>query len=168
MPYNGASIILLIKFLPMPYSIFLPDETATLQLGQRCASLFQAPTVIYLQGDLGAGKTTFVRGFLRGLGYLGNVKSPTYAVVESYQLPEKNIHHFDLYRFSYPEEWEDAGLDELFQENSICLIEWANQGGDYVPKANWIIDFQHQKEGRCCQILPQHSTQQQELTLWQK
>lgn len=151
-----------------PYSVFLADEEATLQLGARCAHLFRAPAVVYLQGDLGAGKSTFVRGFLRALGYLGAVKSPTYAVVESYQLPEKNIHHFDLYRFAYPEEWEDAGLDELFQADSICLIEWPEQGGDYVPKADWCITLQRKENGRLCQITPQQTSQQQEFALWQK
>lgn len=151
-----------------PYSLFLPDEQATLHLGERCADLFQSPSVVYLQGDLGVGKTTFVRGFLRGLAYLGAVKSPTYAVVESYVLPEKNIHHFDLYRFSYPEEWEDAGLDELFDSRSICFIEWPNQGGEYVPKPNWVVSFQTENNGRFAHICAQNETEQQDLTLWQK
>lgn len=83
-----------------------------------------------------AGKTTLTRGLLRGLGYQGVVKSPTYAIVESYQLNQFTVHHFDLYRFASPNEWEDAGLDDLITNDSICLIEWPQQGGEWVPAAD--------------------------------
>ena len=112
-------------------SRFLANEAATLDLGEAWSSRLNAPLVIYLEGDLGAGKTTLTRGILRGLGHRGPVKSPTYAIVESYPLKPFTLHHFDLYRFTTPEEWEDAGLDELFSANSVCLIEWPQQGGIY-------------------------------------
>lgn len=132
--------------------LFLADEAATLALGRRAAKHICAPAVVYLHGNLGAGKTTFVRGYLQGLGHQGAVKSPTYAVVESYPLPDTTVHHFDLYRFAAPEEWEDAGLDELFAEPAICLIEWPQQGGSYVPAANWHIAFSTDGNGRRCRI----------------
>lgn len=132
--------------------LFLADEAATLALGRRAAAHIRMPAVIYLHGLLGAGKTTFVRGYLQGLGYQGAVKSPTYAVVESYMLPETAVHHFDLYRFAAPEEWEDAGLDELFAEPAVCLIEWPQQGGSYVPAADWHITLSAVENGRLCRI----------------
>lgn len=151
----------------MSYSYFLANEADTLAFGARCTTLFVAPATVYLNGDLGAGKTTFVRGLLQGLGHQGAVKSPTYAVVESYTLPEKNIHHFDLYRFATPEEWEDAGLDELFEANAICLIEWAQQGGNYVPDADWILNFERQVDGRQVTLLPIGEQQRQRAEQWQ-
>lgn len=151
----------------MSYSEFLPDEQATLAFGARCAKLFRAPATLYLHGDLGAGKTTFVRGLLQGLGYAGTVKSPTYAIVESYRLPEIQVHHFDLYRFASPEEWLDAGLDELFDERSLCLIEWPSQGGEFVPPAQWHLYLTQENEGRSAVLSAQNPQQQQELTTWQ-
>lgn len=150
----------------MPYTQFLADETATIQFGRQCAALFRAPAIVYLNGDLGAGKTTFTRGLLRGMGHTGTVKSPTYAIVESYTLPEITINHFDLYRFSTAEEWEDAGLDDL-TPNSLCLIEWAQQGSDYVPAPDYIIEFTHQDNGRQCIIHAQTPNAQKELAQWQ-
>ncbi|MDO4434514.1 MAG: tRNA (adenosine(37)-N6)-threonylcarbamoyltransferase complex ATPase subunit type 1 TsaE [Alysiella sp.] len=153
------------------FSVFLPNEVATLALGARCAALLCAPATVYLQGNLGAGKTTFVRGLLRGLGHQGAVKSPTYALVESYRLPESNqtIHHFDLYRFHSPEEWEDTGLVELFQEQALCLIEWSEQGGNCVPRADWLIELVRENDGRRCTItLANPNTKlQQAFSQWQ-
>ncbi len=140
------------KMIDMHYTQNLADEAATLALGQKAAQTLQAPLVIYLQGDLGAGKTTFTRGLLRGLGFAGSVKSPTYAIVESYELSCVTINHFDLYRFASPEEWHDAGLDDLFAEDAIHLIEWPLLGGDYVPQADIVMTFTVQGEGRLCTI----------------
>lgn len=151
----------------MQHSQFLPNETATLALGERTASLFRAPCVIHLQGNLGAGKTTFTRGLLRGLGHTGAVKSPTYAIVESYSLPQTTVHHFDLYRFTSPEEWFDAGLDDLIP-NSIVLIEWAQQGGEYTPTPDYIIHLEPHHSGRQCTIQACTPNAQKELTQWQK
>ncbi len=151
----------------MPYTQFLPDEAATLALGERTARLFRAPAVIHLQGNLGAGKTTFTRGLLRGLGHTGAVKSPTYAIVESYALAQTTVHHFDLYRFTSPEEWFDAGLDDLIA-NSIVLIEWAQQGGEYTPAPDYIIHLESHNNGRQCTIRACTPNAQKELTQWQK
>ena len=158
-----------------PLSLFLADEAATLACGHALAGCLKAPLVVRLDGDLGAGKTTLVRGLLRGLGHSGAVKSPTYTLVESYPLPQHSltVHHFDLYRFSHPDEWEDAGLDELFQPHSICLIEWPQQGGAHVPAADMDIALAHADHGRHL-TLTTHSKHAQaclhnlDLSIWQK
>ncbi|EGV36335.1 ATPase with strong ADP affinity [Neisseria weaveri ATCC 51223] len=131
---------------------FLADEEATLAFGGSLATVLDAPLVIYLQGDLGAGKTTFTRGLLRGLGHAGSVKSPTYAIVESYPLSGKTVHHFDLYRFTAPQEWEDAGLDDLLTEDSVCLIEWPQQGEGFAPAADLSVRLENVENGRSCSV----------------
>lgn len=151
----------------MHHTRFLPDEAATLAFGERTASLFRPPVVIHLQGNLGAGKTTFTRGLLCGLGHTGAVKSPTYAIVESYALPQTTVHHFDLYRFTSPEEWLDAGLDDLIP-NSIVLIEWAGQGGEYAPAPDYIIQLEPRDNGRQCTLQACTPAAQKELDQWQK
>lgn len=149
-----------------PIIRILPDEAATLALGQSWAQSLAAPLTVYLQGELGAGKTTFTRGLLRGLGHTGAVKSPTYAIVESYPLAGLTLHHFDLYRFSTPEEWEDAGLDELFDGNSVCLIEWPQQGGGFVPPADITATLAHSETGRMCTLTAHTPKGQQSLEAW--
>lgn len=138
-------------------SRFLADEEATLALGASWAKSLSAPLVVYLQGDLGAGKTTFTRGLLRGLGHQGAVKSPTYAIVESYPLTGFTLHHFDLYRFSTPEEWEDAGLDDLFDGQNVCLIEWPQQGDEFTPAADITLSLNHAEHGRTV-VFTAHTT----------
>ncbi|WP_369432376.1 tRNA (adenosine(37)-N6)-threonylcarbamoyltransferase complex ATPase subunit type 1 TsaE [Snodgrassella alvi] len=132
--------------------IFLADENDTLKLGERFAQLISPPLIIWLEGDLGAGKTTFTRGFLNALGYNGAVKSPTYNIVETYPFKGFNLHHFDLYRFQNPEEWLDAGLDELITADSIILMEWPQLGGDLAPPADIILNITIKSSGRTVQI----------------
>lgn len=88
---------------------------------------------MWLDGDLGAGKTTLVRSLLRGLGHSGPVKSPTYTLVEVYVISSIYWYHFDFYRFNEPEEFDDAGLGEYFREDSVCLVEWPEKAAGYVP-----------------------------------
>ncbi|WP_370578991.1 tRNA (adenosine(37)-N6)-threonylcarbamoyltransferase complex ATPase subunit type 1 TsaE [Snodgrassella alvi] len=132
--------------------IFLADENDTLKLGERFAQLISPPLIIWLEGDLGAGKTTFTRGLLNALGYNGAVKSPTYNIVETYPFKSFNLHHFDLYRFQNPEEWLDAGLDELITADSIILMEWPQLGGDLAPPADIILNITIKSSGRTVQI----------------
>lgn len=150
----------------MANSLFLADEGATLTFGKSWAHILPKAITLYLAGDLGAGKTTFTRGLLRGMNYLDTVKSPTYSIAESYFLPQNTIHHLDLYRFSNPEEWEDAGLDELFEDNSIRLIEWAQLGGEFVPAADLIFEFSAHNNGRLCIIQPKSALGTWSLDLW--
>ncbi len=116
----------------------LDDEAATLACGARFAKIVQSGLVVYLHGDLGAGKTTFVRGVLHGLGYVGKVKSPTYTLVESYHILINKVfnctfYHFDLYRFIDENEWEAAGFRDYFNLQSVCMIEWPEKAEHVLP-----------------------------------
>ena len=160
------------------HQIDLKDEAATLEFGARLATAtFCEPTAsgamapagkgvphlggtIYLQGDLGAGKTTLSRGFMRAFGYTGAVKSPTYTLVEPYEFELCNIYHFDLYRLVDPEEVAYLGTDEYFADSNLCLIEWAEKGAKWLPAADLVIDIADQGTGRrlTCQSLTDKGT----------
>jgi tRNA threonylcarbamoyladenosine biosynthesis protein TsaE len=133
--------------MPDHKSITLPlaDEAATLSLGAQLGNALwndQAPgLVIYLEGDLGAGKTTLVRGLLRGLGYREKVKSPTYTLVEEHHVGGLDLFHFDFYRFTRPEEYLDAGLDEYFAGAGICLVEWPGNAAPYLAPADLTVSL---------------------------
>jgi tRNA threonylcarbamoyladenosine biosynthesis protein TsaE len=126
----------------------LPDEAATLAFAARFASVLEPGLVITLQGDLGTGKTTFTRGLLAGLGYRGRVKSPTYTLVESYPFNRFTVHHFDLYRFADPEEWDDAGFREYFGTDTVCLVEWPDKARDLLPPADLELTLEVSGTGR--------------------
>jgi tRNA threonylcarbamoyladenosine biosynthesis protein TsaE len=104
--------------------------------------------VIWLSGDLGAGKTTFTRGLLRALGHSGNVKSPTYTLLEPYTVSRISLYHFDFYRFNQPDEFLDAGLDEYFSGNGVCLVEWADKALPYVPQPDIELHLSVEGDGR--------------------
>ena len=121
-------------------TLHLPDEQATLDLGMRLADGLVAGMLIALHGPLGAGKTTLARGLLRGLGFEGRVKSPTYALVEVYKLSRLDLYHFDFYRFANPEELTDSGLQDAFNETNVCVVEWPERAGEMLPPAD--VDVQ--------------------------
>jgi len=133
----------------------LPDESATLALGAQLASYCpQQQFSIYLEGELGAGKTTLVRGLLHELGHQGKVKSPTYTLVERYKTTHKIIYHFDLYRLLSPEELDYLGLDDYFQDHNLCLIEWAQQGEGYLPTPDMELKLIYNGKQRIAQLIP--------------
>ncbi len=115
---------------------FLADEAATLAFGAELAALGLTSELVALHGDLGAGKTTLVRGYLRALGYRGAVKSPTYTLLESYELGERLIYHFDFYRIADPRELGYIGIDDLISEPAVKLVEWPARAGDRLPPAD--------------------------------
>jgi len=138
-----------------PLSLSLPDEIATEALAASFAPLLcgEKPNIpaggrIHLRGDLGTGKTTFVRALLRAAGIQGRIKSPSYALIESYNLSSLHFYHFDFYRFSDSSEWLDAGFRDILQENAIILIEWPEQAGPLLPPPDLDIKIEHEDEGR--------------------
>ncbi len=136
------------------HKFFLENEAKQLELAAAIAANTVAGTVIFLQGDLGTGKTTLVRGFLQSLGFSGNVKSPTYTLVEPYIIDNQQIYHFDLYRLGTPDELEYAGGRDYFDGQSICLIEWPEKAEGYLPVADLlcILSYKNQagEQGREC------------------
>lgn len=130
--------------------IFVSDETAMQMLGKRIANLSKPGEIIFLQGNLGAGKTTLIRGFLRYFGITGPIKSPTFTLVETYQTKSLYLFHFDLYRIKQPNELLEIGLTDYFTEDAICLIEWPEKAIAYLPNPSqyWQIEIPDKGEGR--------------------
>ncbi|MES9897868.1 MAG: tRNA (adenosine(37)-N6)-threonylcarbamoyltransferase complex ATPase subunit type 1 TsaE [Sedimenticola sp.] len=128
------------------------NESEQEVIGAALARAVANACIIYLEGDLGAGKTTLVRGFMRGLGYQGAVKSPTYAMVEPYELAGRHYFHFDLYRLADPEELEYLGVRDLLDEDAILLIEWPEKGKGELPPADLLITINYQGLGRELQL----------------
>ena len=114
----------------------LPDEAATLAFGAELAALGLRSELVFLHGDLGAGKTTLVRGFLRALGHVGAVKSPTYTLLETYDLETARVLHFDFYRIFDPRELGYMGIDDLLAEPAVKLVEWPSKAGEKLPPAD--------------------------------
>ncbi|MGH8681209.1 MAG: tRNA (adenosine(37)-N6)-threonylcarbamoyltransferase complex ATPase subunit type 1 TsaE [Burkholderiales bacterium] len=119
-----------------PLHVHLADEAATRALGERVAAVLQPGASVHLSGDLGAGKTTLARGLIRALGFPGQVKSPSYALVEPYTDSRLTLYHFDFFRFKDPGEWRDAGLSECFNERAIWVVEWPEKAAGVLPPAD--------------------------------
>ena len=149
-------------------NLVLNDEEATLSFGRELAfaleinnkSAAKSPklsqtqdveimgAIVYLTGDLGAGKTTLTRGIMRGLGYIGAVKSPTYTIIEPYEFEKSQIYHFDLYRLAHAEEVEFLGAEAYFSSTNLCLIEWPERGQGSIPPADLVIELAQNGSGR--------------------
>ena len=134
-------------------SVELKDESATVLMGNKLALVVKDGAIVYLHGDLGAGKTTFTRGVIQGLGHKGNVKSPTYTLVDPYELDLVNAYHFDLYRLGDPEELEFMGIRDYFELNSLCLIEWPERGAGILPEADLDITLEYVDAGRVINLV---------------
>jgi tRNA threonylcarbamoyladenosine biosynthesis protein TsaE len=128
--------------------LFLADEEATMALGRRLATALPDGLVAFLYGDLGAGKTTFARAFLKALGVGERVKSPTYSLVEGYDIGERQAFHLDLYRIADPGELEWLGLDSLAEPGAIVLVEWPERGAGALPPVDLALSFRHEGSGR--------------------
>lgn len=139
------------------------QEADTLTLGKKLSHTMCAPLVVFLHGDLGAGKTTFSRGLIQALGHKGTVKSPTYTLVETYQFESMQVFHFDLYRLSDPEELEYMGIRDYFGEGCLCLVEWPEKGYGFLPRADLELTLQHDKLGR--QVSIQANSEKGQLIL---
>jgi tRNA threonylcarbamoyladenosine biosynthesis protein TsaE len=130
----------------------LADETDTEAIGAALAPALQPGLVIYLEGDLGAGKTTLVRGLLRALGHTGKVKSPTYTLIEPYVVSRLHLYHFDFYRFAFPEEYIEAGLDEYFSGKGVCIVEWPAKASPFLAPPDVRASLQVDGSGRLLEV----------------
>ena len=133
-------------------SLFLADESATAALARHLSTRLKPGMVIYLHGNLGAGKTSLVRGVLNALGYSGRVKSPTYTLLEPYHATGLDLRHFDLYRLHDEEEWEAAGFRDEFDGHNIFLIEWPEKAQGLIPQADVEVTFEILPHGRKVEI----------------
>lgn len=127
---------------------FLKNAEETEQFGAQLWKIVPSKCLIFLHGDLGAGKTTLVRGYLRAAGHTGAVKSPTYTLVEEYTINGLKIFHFDLYRLTEPEELEWIGIRDYFDQDCLCFIEWPDRGKGILPEPDWVITLSTEGDGR--------------------
>ena len=138
-------------------TLYLADEQAMSDFGARIARVTQGHGLIFLEGNLGMGKTTLSRGIIRGLGHVGSVKSPTFTLVEPYEIGDIRAFHFDLYRLVDPEELEFLGIRDYFEDDAMCLIEWPDKGAGFLPKPDLTITIGPQDSGRSLKILAESS-----------
>lgn len=123
-------------------------EEAMVAVGGALAAASVPGLIVFLEGDLGMGKTTLARGFVQACGHTGAVKSPTYTIVEPYELADISLYHLDLYRLTDPEELELMGIRDYFGENSVCLVEWPSRGLGVLPQADIVVVIKSEGSGR--------------------
>lgn len=149
--------------------VYLADEAATLNLGSTMGQAlldWSEGLVVFLEGNLGAGKTTLCRGVLRGLGHSGAVKSPTYTLVELYELSGRTLNHFDLYRLGDPEELEYMGIRDYFKAGDVCVIEWPERGSGILPEPDLRVTVVVEGSGRSACLQGGTSLGEQWLAHW--
>ena len=139
-------------------SVYSDSDEQTEVAARKLVSTISKGLVIHLEGDLGAGKTTFARGFLRELGFDGAVKSPTYNIVQSYETEQFTVYHFDLYRLSDHEELEALGIRDYFDGDAICLLEWAEKGSGLLPTPDLCVKLDYEGPGRRITFVPMSDT----------
>jgi tRNA threonylcarbamoyladenosine biosynthesis protein TsaE len=130
------------------HSLHLADEAATQSLARRLAPHVMHGARLHLEGELGAGKTSFARELLRACGVTGRIKSPTFTLVEPYKVSNLYCYHFDFYRFTDPREWLDAGFRDALRDDALVLIEWAERAGGALPAPDLHIELSYEGEGR--------------------
>jgi tRNA threonylcarbamoyladenosine biosynthesis protein TsaE len=138
----------------MTEELALPDAAATRRLGAALAEGIAPGRVLFLHGDLGAGKTTLVQGLLRALGFAGRVKSPTYSLVELYELSSLNLYHFDFYRFTDRSEWEASGFREYFTPATACIVEWPERASGLLAAPDLEVRLAFAGSGRSARLAP--------------
>src|SRR5436190_15201363 len=136
----------------MTFDLKLPDAAATQRLGAALAVGLAPGRVLHLAGELGSGKTTLVRGLLRGLGVEGPVKSPTFTWVEPYRLSRLDLYHFDFYRFDKKTEWLSSGLRDYFRADAVCIVEWPERAGDLLPPPDMAFELIYEANARVARI----------------
>jgi tRNA threonylcarbamoyladenosine biosynthesis protein TsaE len=134
------------------FIVHVPHEAEMISQGAKLALAHEAGMVVYLNGELGMGKTTFSRGFIQSLGHDGAVKSPTYTLVEPYDFEGLTVYHFDLYRLGDPEELEFLGIRDYFDGATVSLVEWPERGAGVLPPADLVINIEREGLGRLLHI----------------
>jgi tRNA threonylcarbamoyladenosine biosynthesis protein TsaE len=147
-------------------SLNFTDENAMLAWTKQAAKSIGCGLVMHLNGDLGMGKTTLTRGFIQSMGHNGNVKSPTYTLVEPYELGNLRIFHFDLYRLADPEELEFMGVRDYFASDSVCFIEWPEKGRGILPQADMEFEITQWEQGRKLEITALTEQGNSQLSHW--
>lgn len=136
------------------WQLAMPDEAAVARLAAAFARHAAPPAVVWLRGDLGAGKTTFARAWIHALGFAGYVKSPSYGLLETYPVGDRTVLHLDLYRIEDPEELEYLAIRDLFGPETLLLVEWPDRGRDHLPQADLVLEFGEENGARCIRCRP--------------